>query len=284
MADYFRPSDLNEAVALLASGDRMLVLAGGTDIFPAHVSRPLDGKILDVTSIGALRGIARDHGAWRIGAATTWSDVIDTPLPGFFDALKRAAAGIGGRQIQNTATIGGNICNASPAADGVAVLMAMGAEVELISAAGRRRIPLEQFIVGNRQTNLRASELLTAIHVRVGKGAISTFCKLGSRRYLVISIVMVAIVLEFDEDLVIQRAGIAVGACSPVAKRLPVLEQRLIGLSCRSRLDEAVDRSCMDGLTPIDDIRATAHYRLDAALTLLRRALAGFDPIIRAAA
>jgi CO/xanthine dehydrogenase FAD-binding subunit len=95
------------------------VLAGGTDFYPARVGRAIDEDILDITAIGELRGIAEDADGWRIGATTTWSELIETRLPPLFDGLKLAAREVGGRQIQNAGTIAGNLCNASPAADGV---------------------------------------------------------------------------------------------------------------------------------------------------------------------
>src|SRR5439155_3336986 len=131
--------------------------------------------------VQGLRGISKDSGHYRIGAATTWSDIIRAKLPPAFEALKQAAREVGSVQIQNRATIGGNLCNASPAADGVPPLLALDAEVELISTQPTRRLPLSEFIRGNRRTALRPDEILAAIIIpqqEVPGTATSTFLKL----------------------------------------------------------------------------------------------------------
>ncbi len=190
---YDRPETLPEALALLARAPRT-VLAGGTDLYAATARQELEGAVLDITGVGELAGITRGAEGVRIGACTSWADVRDADLPPAFEALRAAAAEVGGRQIQNAGTVGGNLCNASPAADGVPPLLALDAEVELASAAGRRRLPLAVFLSGVRRTARRADEILTA--VLVPEAAIrgrSVFLKLGARRYLVISIAMVAV-------------------------------------------------------------------------------------------
>jgi CO/xanthine dehydrogenase FAD-binding subunit len=152
MGDYLRPESLEEALQALTRP--WTVLAGGTDFYPARVGRAIDEDVLDITAISALRGISEEEAGWRLGATTTWSELIETPLAPLFDGLKQAAREVGGRQIQNAGTIAGNLCNASPAADGVPPLLALGAEVELAGRAGARRLPLSRFITGNRRTVL----------------------------------------------------------------------------------------------------------------------------------
>ena len=277
MPSYARPTTLEAGLDLLVRAP-VTILAGGTDVYPARVGRPLDDDVLDITGIATLRGITSGDDGWRIGAATTWSDLARANLPPAFAGLRAAAAEIGGLQIQNTGTIGGNLCNASPAADGIPVLMALDAEVELASARGHRRLPLASFVLGSRRTARRPEELLTAVHVPATAGDTSaSFLKLGARRYLVISIVMVATVVDLVDERV-AAARIAVGACGAVACRLPVLEQRLRGLSAGADWSEAVDETVLAPLAPIDDIRGTAAYRRDACLTLLRRSLRELAP------
>ncbi len=228
---------------------------------------------MDISGLGELRGISNDANYIRIGGLTTWTDVIQTPLPRCFDALKSAAREVGSVQIQNRGTVAGNLCNASPAADGVPPLLALDAEVELASSTGSRRMPLTEYIVGNRKTQRRADELLTAVWVpRTLEDARSTFLKLGARRYLVISISMVAVVILVDAGKV-AAARVAVGSCSVVARRLTSLERELVGASVRVGLSARVTRDHLAPLSPIDDVRATAEYRRDASLTLVRRAL-----------
>jgi CO/xanthine dehydrogenase FAD-binding subunit len=271
---YLRPHDLPDALAALAAGPRA-VLAGGTDFYPGRVGRSVDEDVLDISAIHGLRGISDRGDQWRIGALTTWSDVIGAALPPCFDALKAAAREVGGVQIQNAGTVAGNLCNASPAADGVPALLALDATVEIASARGNRNLALAEFIIGNRRTALAADELVTALLVpKLAPRAASIFLKLGARRYLVISIVMVAAVLEADTRGQVAQARIAVGACSEVAQRVPALESCLRGQPIDATLGSlAAFEHLEQVLKPIDDVRGSAAYRKDAALTLVRRAL-----------
>lgn len=273
MADYLRPTTLDEALQALARP--WTVLAGGTDFYPARVGQAIDEDVLDIAGIAALRGITAGPDGWRLGATTTWSELLEADLPPLFDGLKQAAREVGGRQIQNTGTIAGNLCNASPAADGVPPLLALDANVELAGRAGTRQLSLTSFITGNRRTVLTPGELLVAIHVpRAARDARSAFLKLGARRYLVISIAMAAATLEFAGGRV-GTARIAIGACSAVAQRLPALEAALVGAMPDS-LAARVEASQLAPLSPIDDVRGSASYRVDVAATLLRRLLASF--------
>jgi CO/xanthine dehydrogenase FAD-binding subunit len=274
MGAYLRPSRLEDALTALARPH--VVLAGGTDFYPARVGRAIDEDVLDIGGIAALRGISADTAGWRLGATTTWSELLETDLPPLFDGLKQAAREVGGRQIQNAGTLAGNLCNASPAADGVPCLLALEAEIELAGPAARRLLPLRQFITGVRRTALARDELVVAVHVpRPNHAARSAFVKLGTRRYLVISIAMAAATLEIADGRV-ASARIAVGACSPVAERLPGLEAALAGAPLDARLADRVAVAHLAPLSPIDDVRGSAAYRSDAVVTVLRRLLQGF--------
>ena len=272
LAQYFRPKVVEDALDLLKRAP-LTVLAGGTDHYPARVGQPLDEDVLDITAIDALRGIEERDDQVRIGTLTSWRQICDTPLPPWFDGLKLAGREVGGLQVQNAGTIGGNLCNASPAADGVPPLLAMDAEVELASTRGVERLPLSRLILGNRRTARRRDQLLTAIILPKPekKRAAGHFLKLGARRYLVISIVAVAANLELEDDGRVAAVRIAVGACSPVAQRLPEAERALRGAPCNPLLGSRVQPGHLSPLIPIDDVRASAEYRLDAALTLVRR-------------
>ena len=259
-------------MALLAAGEAR-ILSGGTDFYPALGDRVVHGPVVDVSGLGELRGVSSEGDWFRIGGLTTWSEIIRTPLPRCFDALKSAAREVGGVQIQNRGTVAGNLCNASPAADGVPPLLALDAEVELVSKVGVRRMPLPDFIVGSRKTQRKADELLTAVLIpRALENAASTFVKLGARRYLVISISMVAVVV-LVRDWRILEARVAVGSCSAVARRLRALEGELLGTSVQDGLGRVVRPEHLAPLSPIDDVRATAEYRMDASLRLVQRAL-----------
>ena len=272
---YAAPEKLEEALEVLSAGP-VRILAGGTDFYPALRDRPVAFDTLDITRIEGLRGIELTDRGWRIGATTTWTDVVRADLPPAFDGLKAAAREVGSVQIQNGGTVAGNLCNASPAADGVPPLLSLDAEVELLSRAGRRTLALEDFITGARQTALGEGELVSAVLVPAQpEGARSAFSKLGARTYLVISIAMVAALLAPDAAGRVAHARIAVGACSPVACRLPELEAALVGAAFEpAALTACVDRGQLAPLSPIDDVRGAAGYRLEAVEELLRRALA----------
>ena len=275
MGRYERPLDLQSAAALLRANG-LQVIAGGTDFYPARVGQAIAGDILDLTAIVELRGIADLADCWRIGATTTWSDIIAAPLPPLFDGLKRAAREVGGVQIQNRGTIGGNLCNASPAADGTPNLIALNAAVECLSARGARQIPVEQFVAGNRRTLLRPQEIVSALMIPKPLGpARSTFLKLGARKYLVISIAMAAVTIEHDAGNLVTAARVCVGSCSAVAQRLFALEDALTGAALH-QLSGRLAPSHFSALAPIGDVRGTADYRRDAAFELVRRALQEF--------
>lgn len=245
MGRYWRPRSLHEALAIRA-GESVRCIAGATDVLPARAAAaawdaPPAEDWLDLSAVASLAALEARGGHWRIGAAVTWARLRDAHhLPPGFRALREAAAQVGGRQVQARGTIGGNLCNASPAADGAPPLLLLDAAVELASARGLRVLPLRDFLRGNRRTALAPTEILTAIHVPARRAAVPTaFVKLGARRHLVISIAAAAADAE-------GRA--VVGACSEVP------------------------REWAEDLSPISDPRGSAAYRLAAAPVLVARA------------
>jgi len=273
-ADYIRPSRLDVALDAVTCGT--VVAAGCTDLF-ASTTRPAlpGGRVLDITAIEGLRGIRRTRGSWRIGPTTSWSAIRSAEcLPPAFDALRQAAREVGAVQIQNSGTVGGNLCNASPAADGVPPLLLLDAEVELSSRTRERRMPLSDFIRGPRRTALEPNELLVGIVIpeSAARGR-SVFVKLGARTHLVISIAMVAARLEVS-DGIITRAALSVGSCSAVAVRLPTVEDELLGRPASPGTAEEISEQAIAGeLSPISDVRADAGYRCAAAAIMVRRAV-----------
>jgi CO/xanthine dehydrogenase FAD-binding subunit len=276
MPAYHCPENLDQALALLSSGSGR-ILAGGTDSYVLTDARALPFDVIDLLSLPGMTGIVQTPQGLRIAAGTTWAAIADADLPPALSALQEAALQVGGRQIQNAGTIGGNLCNASPAADGVPPLLVVDAQVELASSRGRRILPLDQFLIGPRQTALARDEVMTAVLVPVsGQSGRSRFEKLGARAYLVISIAMVAVRLGVKAGR-ITEASVAVGSCSAVARRLPGVGLALIGAAATasdaaSRISAAM---VAQALAPVDDIRGTAAYRAEAAAGLLRRAVAG---------
>jgi CO/xanthine dehydrogenase FAD-binding subunit len=270
---FAQPTRLDEALDHAAKY-RPRVLAGGTDLLVGATSGLGPEPVLDISRIAEIKGIRAEGDEIVIGGGTTWSELVAAGLPGGFAGLKAAALEVGSVQIQNRGTIAGNLCNASPAADGVPPLLALDAMLDIRSVSGARRLALSAFITGNRRTRLEPGELVAAIHVprRLAEGR-SAFLKLGSRRFLVISIVAVAVLLVPDVHGRIAEARVAVGACSPVAMRLQVLEQALIGRAMAASLAEIAEPHHVEVLRPIDDVRASATYRKDAALQVIRDAL-----------
>lgn len=270
---YARPEQLDEALGLLANG-RWAILAGGTDYYPALRDKPPQVDVLDLCHLGELKGLSNDGEFLRIGALVTWTDLVKAKLPMALDGLKQSAREIGAIQIQNRATLVGNICNASPAADGVPPLFTLNAQVELNSIRGTRRLPLATFLQGSRQTDKQSDELVTAILIPdASLRGVSGFKKLGFRKYLVISVSMVAARLVVDSHNRISDAFVSVGSCSAVAQRLSELERVLAGQVVAESLDGLVLPEHLARLTPIDDVRAGKAYRHSATLVLVRQVL-----------
>lgn len=279
---WLRPATLEAALAALAAPAPPRIFAGGTDILAAEAFRAAWGQpgresMLDIDAIPGLEGIEKridERGAqWRIGARTRWAALRDAALPPFLAGLRQAAGQVGGPQVQNRGTIGGNLCNASPAADGAPPLLALDAAVECARAGGLRVLPLQDFILGNRRIALAPGEMVTAILIPDRPaGTRAGFLKLGARRNLVISIAMVSAVIEQQAGR-ISRAAIGIGACSAAAQRLPALEAALIDLPIEAAAG-AVLPAHLAALAPIEDVRASADYRREAALELTRRLLA----------
>ena len=276
---FERPRSVAEAARLLAAGD-----VGGARRRHRSLSgarRPADRRAAarhHRASPACAASAASDRG-WTIGATTTWTDVVRADLPPLFDALKAAAREVGGVQIQNAGTVAGNVCNASPAADGMPVLLALGAEVELQSARGERAgCRSTQFVLGSRRTARarRRAGRRACTSRRSARGRARSFLKLGGRRYLAISI---------THGRGRRSTSTTTGACrapaspSAAARRWRSACRRsrraCVGVDRRRDLAACVEPGDLAPLTPIDDLRASADYRLDATATLLRRALRG---------
>ena len=268
---YYRPDKINEALDSL-SREKLTIAAGCTDLLPSTQQDNLGDNILDISGIKSLRNIDFENGFRRIGSGVTWTDIVENNnLPKCYDMLKECSLQIGSQQIQNLGTIGGNLCNASPAADGVPCLLSLDASIELLSVNGKRVLKLEDFIKGSRKTELQNNEILSAILIpkeaEIGR---SSFLKLGARKYLVISIAMIACKLNLEKDI-ISDIAISVGSCSAVAKRIKSLENLLIGKSIKDELTTIIlNYDYENYLSPINDIRGTNNYRLKASKVLVK--------------
>ncbi len=275
---YERPESLDEATQLLAARQDASALSGGTDLAVAIRHGKADpGVVVDLKGIPELAAsITRVDGGFRITANTSMTDLESDPrvvheLPG----LVEAAEVVGSVQIRNRATLAGNLCNASPAADTPPVLMALGASVDLIGPDGERSVTIDDFLVGYRQTILAPGELIKAVTIPGRPGASSSsFLKLGVRRAMEISIVCVGAMIELDEAGMIAAAGVGLGSVAPTTVRAHSCEPLLVGAEPSDDLFVAAAQAAAADCTPIDDLRATGEYRQSMVPILVRRALA----------
>jgi xanthine dehydrogenase iron-sulfur cluster and FAD-binding subunit A len=253
---YQRPADLGTALALLAKHPQT-ILAGGTDLLVAgNCKHP----ILDVTNLPELAEIRETPGAIRIGAGVSFTRLIGSVLvQTWCRPLAQAAGVVGGRQIQNQGTIGGNIANASPAADTLPALAVLGAEVELRSAAAIRTVPIEEFCTAPGRTVLGPDELITAIIVpKAAPDSLAFFVKVGPRRAQAISIVSVAVRARADGSR-LSGVRVSFGAVSPVVTCDTAVAAVLESGPLTADLVRIA--TAQSAATPISDLRATALYR-----------------------
>lgn len=276
-AQYFNVTSVGEALELLAKyRERSRIIAGGTDILielERH-QRPGVDVLIDITRVPGLDEIDLHGDHIRLGALVTHNRVIDSSLiveRGF--PLAQASWEVGSPQIRNRATVAGNVITASPANDTITSLMALGAEVILASTEGERTIPLSAFYIGVRRTVMRPDEMLTAISFpALSDNERGIFIKLGLRRAQAISVVNVAVILQFDSDRITQ-ATITLGSVAPTIIRAPVAEQALIGRILNTEVIAEAGRLAAATPSPIDDVRSTAEYRTEMIKVLVVRAL-----------
>lgn len=270
---YFRPRSLEEALEILASrAEEVRPLAGGTDI----LVRAKDGledraALFDLTGVPEIRGIEeKDDHLW-IGAATTHTEMLrSAAVARAAPALPLACAVIGGPQIRNRGTLGGNLANASPAADTVPPLYAADAVVELASVSARREVPIADLFVGPRQSVIARDELILGVRIPKREGVRGTFLRLGQREAQAISKVSVAVAMTFRDGKP-DWVRVALGAVAPTVIRARATEKALLGggFDALQRAKDAVRGE----VRPIDDLRSTAAYRREMAAVLLERAV-----------
>lgn len=272
---YLVPSSLGEALSLL-SQENVTILAGGTDLMvQSHAGRvTFNQTLMNIRRLPELRGISNEKGFLRIGALTTITELRDSSMIAeLAPVLVEAADHFASDQVRNMATIGGNICNASPAGDTLTPLLALGAEVELISATKTRVAKLEDFFKGPGRTTRQPNELLAAVRVpQPPAGHIARFAKFGTRPALDISAVSVAIAGTYEGG-VFSKARVAFGAVAPT----PMLGRATAAALEGNVLDEAAivaaARAAKGEVNPISDVRATAWYRKEMIHNLTRRLL-----------
>jgi CO/xanthine dehydrogenase FAD-binding subunit len=274
--DFVQALNEGEALEKLTGPESIVPLAGGTNLMVNLKRGPLDAElVVDLSRIESLQSIAEGNGVVSLGSGVTFADLLEWRPGGAIEALMRPMAeAFAGPLIRNLATLGGNICDASPAADLSPPLLALSAKVNLESAGGTTRVlPLEEFFQGVRRTARRPDELLTSIELPRPDAADQAFYyKLGKRKADAISIVSIAIVLRRKSDKV-EHVRIALGAVAPVAMRAPEAEALLLGNELSERTIIAAASAAATEVSPIDDFRATADYRRQMVEVLVRRGL-----------
>lgn len=281
--DYLQPASLDEALTLLAGyqdgGERegVCLLAGGTDLVPRLNRRVLRPKaVVDLSKIGELRELRVEDGQVRVGALVAHADLARSAiLAEKAPVLARGAAMVGSPQIRNRGTVGGNLANASPAADTAPALMVLGARVRLARRNQERFLPLEEFFLGPGRTAIAGDEVLSEIvfdQMQPGQGA--SFQKLGKRNAQAISVASAAVLVEVEKGRnTFKQIRIALGAVGPTPLRLKAAEDALAGQPVSRRLIVEAARVIMENIHPITDLRATAEYRRSVAAVLFERAM-----------
>jgi xanthine dehydrogenase small subunit len=271
-----RPRSLDEAISALSADPALLPVAGCTDLMVSGgASQGRFDRVIDLVGVPELKGIRHADDAIEIGAATTFTAIgssatIREALP----ILADAARVVGGWQIQNRATIGGNIANASPAGDSLPVLLALDATVVIAGPAGRRAVPYDRFHVGYRRTALQAGELVVSVRIPVPRGgSIQRFRKVGTREAQSISKVVVAMCGRADAGRIVE-IRLAAGSVAATPVRLPKAERAAIGQSVGEETASLVGRTAAGEVTPIDDVRSTAAYRTHVLERVVRRMIA----------
>ena len=258
------PSTLAEAYAILSErGSSMKVIAGGTDLMVLMNAHMLDaGTFLDIWRIDELRGVTDEGDALRVGALTTYTQLIRSErVRRHIPALVEASRTIGAIQIQNRGTLGGNIVNASPAGDSLPVLAAYGAEVEIGSSRGTRTVAFNDFYTGYRRTVLEPNELVLAVRIpKLREGERDFFWKVGTRRAQAISKTVLSARARMRGEL-IESIGIGIGSVAPTVVRATQTERLLNGARLTSDLVEQARGRIAEEIAPITDLRSTEHYR-----------------------
>lgn len=274
--DYLAPSTLEEALETLGEqNDGTQIIAGGTDLVPRMRSRVVEPALLVDLRLLNLDGIELTADGIRIGASATHTDILESALLAeHCPALSEAAADIAGPPIRNRGTVGGNLVNASPAADLAPPLLVYDALVILAKAGSTREIPLVDFFTGPGQTELAADEILTEIRIpAVPPNTTSKFIKLGKRKAMAVAVVSVAARLTLDGAGQISGARIAMGSVAPTPMRAPQAEAALEGQSPSVELFKKAAEIAKTESAPISDIRASGDYRKKMVAVLTRRAL-----------
>ena len=274
--DYVAPTTIEDAVGALGSTPDSRVFAGATDLIPQIRSgRPEPGLLVDLKRIDRLTSVTEGPTSWTIGAATPTSRLTeDAAFSGQFPGLSEAAGLIGSDQIQNRSSLGGNLCNASPAADSVPAMLVNGVRAVVATADGTRTIDVADVTTGPGQTSLQSGEFI--VEFEVDKPPANTgdaYLRMIPRTEMDIAVVGVGVRITLDADGHCTDARIALGAVAPTARRVPDAEAALIGNTIDDETLDAVAAAAGAACDPIDDKRGTIAYRKQVAGVLAKRAV-----------
>lgn len=275
MTAYIRPRTMAEALETRAAHPDWMVLAGGTDLMVDAPHKPVPAGILDLWRFAPITAITVDDRGVTIGAGATWLEVGRHPvIAQRLSPLALAAREVGALQIQARGTLGGNVGNSSPVGDSLPALLALDMQLEVASVRGTRTVPYHGWCTGYRKTQLAADELIVAAHVPFpAAGTHLAWRKVGTRRAQSISKVMGAAAIRLDGG-VISQARVAMGAVADRPLRITAVESAVVGLTPAAAAAAARD-AMRASITPIDDIRSTASYRLTVAENLVARFFSG---------
>lgn len=277
--EFISATSKDEALAALARhGSDAALLAGGTDLMVQIARRERQpATVIHIERLTELRGLDLGADRPRIGALVTQKMLADRLAGGPYDGLARAASLSGGWQTQNVGTIGGNICNASPAADMVPPLLVHGARVLLESVSGTRAVPLAAFILGRRQIDRAPEEMVIGVDLDpAGPSEANVFEKVGRRGAMEIAISSVAVRVRLGVDgRTLDDVRIALGAMGPVPFRVPAAETALIGRPLDAEALAAAGAALLAAARPISDTRGSADYRRAVAPRVFERVLRG---------
>jgi carbon-monoxide dehydrogenase medium subunit len=262
--DFLSPQSLNAALRAINANPRSCkIIAGGTNLIPDMRSQSASPRlVIDLGRIESLRYLKEERGQIRIGALTTISDLVESKIiKNRVPLLWEAASHFAGPIVRNRATVGGNLVDASPAADMAVPLLALKAQVKLRSLKGPRTIPLGLFFTDYRKTALRSGEILTEIAFPIPeRTAKFGYHKMGRRNAMAISVVSVGVLLKMKGDIC-SEATVALGAVAPTPIRVSAVESLLQNKKVDLNLAQKCGELAAESAQPIDDLRASAHYR-----------------------
>ena len=273
---YVAPSSVEEATSLLSSSPSAQVFAGATDVVPQiRAGRPAPEVLVDLKKIEELVSVANDADKWTVGAATPTANLTDDPaFSEEFPGLTEAAGLIGSDQIQNSSSLGGNLCNGSPAADSVPAMVVNGARAVVAGPNGTRVLDVAEVVTGPGQTSLAADEFIVEFEIdRIPARTGDAYLRMIPRTEMDIAVVGAGARITLAEDGSIEHAALALAAVAPTVVRVPDAEAALVGNTADDETLSAVADAASEACDPIDDKRGTGAYRKQVAGVLAKRAV-----------